>query len=274
MSEQPPSRDNPAVRFDRLSRTLPPPEWLQKSSSPWVGTTMHPPPVVDPDEQLAAQGSSPQGLAASPEGSSLRPAGIPFTGEQSRSPATGASDTPPPPPTGLSPSRPPPEPAPGHHPGPLSQESGNGDTMVEQLVPRTDEEAAEAVAQAIAEFKAARSEQLAEARKPMLSLIELIVRRVFADQVHPDPGLLFALVEEGLSTLAHNDRVCVRVGSFFADATESLRSRLGESGIACEALVDSRLPAHGCVIESELGRVDESLESRLDHILRELADSA
>lgn len=276
MSERPRRTEpSPVVRFDKHSRTLPPPDWLEQRPKPLVGNTLYPP-ALGPDGQADLPPLTNPGMttASWQRSTPSAPASAPPRPCPPNSPAAaqGASPAVPSPPQAASPM--PQSDAPGGLPSTPPPAGGGGDTMVEQLVPRTDEEAAEAVARAVAEFANARAGQLQEARQPMVSLIELIARRVFNHQLTPEPKLLCALVEEGLSTLAHNDRVRVRVGTFFADAAESLRRQLGASGITCEVSVEPGLTPHGCVIESDLGCVDESLETRLERIFSELADPA
>jgi flagellar biosynthesis/type III secretory pathway protein FliH len=62
----------------------------------------------------------------------------------------------------------------------------------------------------------------------------------------------------------------VRLGPFFAEAVDLISDSLQRKGIACTVLVDPRVGPQGCQLETELGRVDESVEARLDVLLSAL----
>jgi flagellar assembly protein FliH len=149
-------------------------------------------------------------------------------------------------------------------------EGRRSDTLVEQLAPRVEEEALEALLESIKNFNVARALQLEEAERELSSLVPLIVRRVLARQISLEPGLVLGLITEGLGALAQSDTLNLRLGSFFADALPWLEQQLATRGVRCVARIDPTLSRYGCVLETELGRVDESLETRLDRILSEL----
>lgn len=121
-------------------------------------------------------------------------------------------------------------------------------------------------------------EQLAQSRSDVLDatagqLAELaatIARRVIAHELSVSPEVIDGLVREGLEALGEHDRVVVRVGSGFATAVEVLRHRLSRNGQRAEVRVDPDLSEFGCVVETELGVVDESIDSRLAALLQAL----
>jgi len=124
---------------------------------------------------------------------------------------------------------------------------------------------------ALEELAAARARLLFETREQLAELAGLIARRVIARELALDPRLVVGLVQEGLEALGAYDQVTVRLGAWFESARDDLSARLRSRGIALEIVLDPTLPPDGCVVETELGRVDESLETRLDHLLRGLA---
>ncbi len=121
-------------------------------------------------------------------------------------------------------------------------------------------------------------EQLAQSRSDVLDatagqLAELaatIARRVIAHELSVSPEVVDGLVREGLEALGEHDRVVVRVGAGFATAVEVLRQRLSRAGQRTEVRVDPDLSEFGCVVETELGVVDESIDSRLAALLQAL----
>jgi flagellar biosynthesis/type III secretory pathway protein FliH len=64
--------------------------------------------------------------------------------------------------------------------------------------------------------------------------------------------------------------VLVRLGSGFESQRSSLAQRLGDRGSRVEVRVEGNLPEHACLVETELGQVDESVESRLATLLHAL----
>jgi flagellar assembly protein FliH len=144
------------------------------------------------------------------------------------------------------------------------------DTLIEDLVPRAEEEAAAAIVEAIEQFSAARAALLEGAEQELIQLVRSVARRVIERELLTDPTLVDGLVRSGLEALGHADRVSVRLGPFFADAAPELREKLEQRGIDCVVSVDATLGPYGCLLETELGKVDESIEARLDVLLSHL----
>jgi hypothetical protein len=120
-----------------------------------------------------------------------------------------------------------------------------------------------------------RSRVIEQTASQLGELATIIARRVIAHELSVNPGLVAGLVREGLAALGAHDRVVVRVGRLFSDACENLEKRLADRGAHAEVRVDPTLADHGCVIETELGHVDESIESRIATLLNALKpDSA
>jgi flagellar assembly protein FliH len=144
------------------------------------------------------------------------------------------------------------------------------DTLVEDLVPRAEEEAVLGIRAAIEQFAQERADTLERAEQELVELVRVICRRVVLREVSLSSSVVEALVQEGLSALGRADRVNVRLGPFFADALEHISENLHHRGIQCAVSIDPGVGPHGCVIETELGRVDESVETRLAVLLASL----
>jgi hypothetical protein len=144
------------------------------------------------------------------------------------------------------------------------------DTLVEDLVPRAEEEAVSAIKSAIESFALERARALEEAEKELVELVKVICRRVVLREVSLSSSVVEALVREGLLALGKNDRMLVKLGPFFADALDHIRDNLHNRGVACTVTIDPAGGTYGCVIETELGRVDESVETRLNVLFASL----
>jgi flagellar biosynthesis/type III secretory pathway protein FliH len=57
--------------------------------------------------------------------------------------------------------------------------------------------------------------------------------------------------------------VRVRIGPAFAGVEQSVREHLASLGIEVDLAVSPNLSDYGCVVQTELGRVNESIEERL-----------
>ncbi len=176
---------------------------------------------------------------------------------------------------------PPPPGSPSQFPSALSTPGGEAsgdaatrerrrDTLIEDLVPRAEEEAVLAIKAAIERFAEERARALAEGERELCELVRVICRRVLLREVSLSSSVVEALIQEGLAALGRADRVNVRLGPFFADALEHISENLRHLGIQCTVVIDTHVGAHGCIVETELGRVDESVETRLAVLLSSL----
>lgn len=136
-------------------------------------------------------------------------------------------------------------------------------SIVEPELSQAFEEAVELLALERQRVFEQTASQLAE-------LAAVIARRVIAREISLHPGLVFDLVREGLEALGKHDRVLVRLGTGFESQRASLEHRLADRGSRAEVRVEPSLPEHACLVETELGQVDESVESRLATLLHAL----
>jgi flagellar assembly protein FliH len=142
------------------------------------------------------------------------------------------------------------------------------DTLVEDLVPRAEEEAVAAITAAVEQFARDRALALENAEREIIQLVRVICRRVVLREVSVNPNVIEDLVMAGLEALGRGDRVTVRLGPFFADARDHLAEELATKGVDCAVVIDPSVGPHGCQLETQFGRVDESVETRLDVLMR------
>jgi hypothetical protein len=127
---------------------------------------------------------------------------------------------------------------------------------------RVLQEAQQAIAAALAHLSSSsdRLSQQLEARAADLAL--LVARRVIARELRTQPDIVVDLVRQGLEVLNARDQVRVHLGPEFAVVREVLIQQLGAKGTSTDVIIDPSLPAYGCVVETDIGSVDESIESR------------
>jgi Flagellar assembly protein FliH len=141
---------------------------------------------------------------------------------------------------------------------------------VEPAEPIVDPEATAAFEEAVELLVRERSRVLEQTASQLGELATIIARRVIAHEISLNPNIVAGLVNEGLAALGAHDRVLVRVGRSFSESCASLTVRLADRGAHAEVRVDPNLPDYGCIVETELGRVDESIESRITTLLQAL----
>lgn len=129
--------------------------------------------------------------------------------------------------------------------------------------------ALDALEAAIAEIGEGRAAMLASAEEPVIELAVAIARRVVARELATDRLLVQHLAVEGLAALADKDRVRVRFGEGLDEtAIDVFREQIFQRFGRCEVLLDPTLGPGACIVETEYGRVDESVEVRLENVLR------
>jgi hypothetical protein len=133
-----------------------------------------------------------------------------------------------------------------------------------------DPEATAAFEQAVELLVDERSRVFEQTAGQLEELATIIARRVIAHEISLNPQIVAGLVNEGLAALGAHDRVLVRVGRSFAEARATLELRLADRGARAEVRLDPELSDYGCVVETELGRVDESIEARIATLLQAL----
>ncbi|MCC6216237.1 MAG: hypothetical protein IT376_15340 [Polyangiaceae bacterium] len=124
------------------------------------------------------------------------------------------------------------------------------------------------LARALAEAHASALQVASEAQERLVALAAAIATKVIGRELETPRPVLEALVREGLEALSERDRLVVRVGPGFRQAAEGLRAAT-EAGatVPCTVVVEPDAPEYQCVLEGDLGRIDISLQRRLDAVL-------
>jgi flagellar biosynthesis/type III secretory pathway protein FliH len=136
--------------------------------------------------------------------------------------------------------------------------------------PRPDPAVEKAFRAALEEIAATRARVLEAAAGQLAALATVIARRVIARELALAPEILEDLVREGLEALSDQDKIRVRVGRGFQGAVDGLERQLAVRGNEFRIFVEDGLGDYDCLIETELGQVDESVEKRLEKLLEAL----
>ncbi|HYQ14668.1 MAG TPA: FliH/SctL family protein [Polyangiaceae bacterium] len=136
--------------------------------------------------------------------------------------------------------------------------------------PSVDPEILHAFEEAVELLGHERQRVFEQTASQLAELAAVIARRVIAREISLHPQLVFGLVREGLEALGKHDRVLVRLGQGFETQRAALEQRLLDRGSRAEVRIEPQLPEHACLVETELGQVDESVETRLATLLHAL----
>lgn len=123
---------------------------------------------------------------------------------------------------------------------------------------------------AIEQMAGMRSKVLEAAAHELAALAAIIARRVIARELKLAPEILEDLVREALEALSEQDRIRVRVGRGFQNAVDGLEQKLAGRGGNFRVVIEADLADYDCIVETELGQVDESVEKRLEKLLEAL----
>jgi hypothetical protein len=132
----------------------------------------------------------------------------------------------------------------------------------------------DALEKSVEELSLLRGRMMEETEEQLVTLAAAIARRVIGREIAMDPEILLTLAAEGIDALGDRDKVVVRFG--FLDRDDLLApmvERLKRRAPRCEVLQDPSLGPGQCVVESEFGQVDESVDARLDNVMRALLPS-
>lgn len=141
---------------------------------------------------------------------------------------------------------------------------------VQVPVPVVDPELSHAFEEAVELLALERQRVFEQTASQLAELAAVIARRVIAREISLRPELVFGLVREGLEALGKHDRVLIRLGTGFEGQRDMLEQRLLDRGSRAEVRIEPQLPEHACLVETDLGQVDESVETRLATLLHAL----
>ena len=127
------------------------------------------------------------------------------------------------------------------------------------------------IAEVITNFQTERAEYYTRVEPELVNLILAVAERILHREAQVDRMLLAALAKVAVENLQQRSHVVVRVPpDACVDWREYFASHL--SGTKVEVLEDSQLEPNGCVLETELGTADLSLDAQLKEIERGFFD--
>jgi len=135
------------------------------------------------------------------------------------------------------------------------------------------EQAANALAKGLEEICHLRESILNNSSRDMLRLVLTIARQVIHREVKADPEIVLSTIDMALQAAVESDCFQVRVNPGDLAVVEEqkplfLASIKGLENIIFKA--DEGVSAGGCLVESELGQVDATIEGQLEEVRKTL----
>ncbi len=131
-------------------------------------------------------------------------------------------------------------------------------------------EALQKVAHAV-EILRLQAERLAEqARADALEIGFFVARRVLQAELSTSPDALFALVRSALQRAGDSRKIVVRAHPQDAQSLSPVlkKGELGVAAASVEVLPDPSLSPGDCVVDTDFGKIDGRLDTRLDELHR------
>jgi flagellar assembly protein FliH len=127
----------------------------------------------------------------------------------------------------------------------------------------------ERLTQAIEEISTARMQMIRQTERQMVELALAIARRIIHREVSLDRDLLVAMARVALDRLGETNKITIHLHPDEYDITQAGRiSTL--MGTSVMILADPRLDRGACLVESELGTLDVSVDAQIEEVARAL----
>jgi flagellar assembly protein FliH len=124
------------------------------------------------------------------------------------------------------------------------------------------------VALTVEELGALRQTLANQSERQMVQLALMLSRRIVHREVSLDPELVAAMAHVALKKLGSSSPATIRLNP--DDYTVVARESARWTGTQVTVTPDPSIPRGGCLVESEFGRVDATLETQFEEITRAL----
>jgi flagellar assembly protein FliH len=132
-------------------------------------------------------------------------------------------------------------------------------------------EALQRVAGAVETLRAQAAHLAEQARADALEIGFLVARTLLEAEVRQNPQAVFQLVRQAVRRAGDSRRIAVRLAPDDAAAVNAENARaplFGPAAARVEVLADAALARGDCVVDTDFGRVDGRLETRLAELRR------
>lgn len=120
-----------------------------------------------------------------------------------------------------------------------------------------------------------RDKILRESEDELLNLVMLVARKVIIHEVSQDRSILAAVIQNAISDLSVREEITVRINPDDYQLVTSGRDELLHRELLNERLLlkaDPSVAAGFCLVDTDMGTIDASLEGQMDQIYRSLLE--
>jgi flagellar assembly protein FliH len=123
--------------------------------------------------------------------------------------------------------------------------------------------------QTLDELATLRAQMIRQTERQMVELALAVARRIIHREVTLDRDLLIAMARVALDRLGESEQVTIRLhpDDFAATGAARVSRAMGTSVTVVE---DARLERGSCLVESQLGTLDVSVDSQIEEVARAL----
>lgn len=121
------------------------------------------------------------------------------------------------------------------------------------------------------ELLESREQLFLSAEKEMIELVLRTVERMISKRVQTDEDLAMELVQRSVAGLTHINHIVVRISERDQELSDRIRTKLmlgAERIETVEIKIDETLPAGSCIVETDRGSINASLDLQLERVKR------
>ena len=124
---------------------------------------------------------------------------------------------------------------------------------------------------AISNLKNARDSVIESAQSQLIEMATLIAEKVIQKQIETDPTLINSVIEGTFDKISGSDRIIFKINPADSDAVTAFQPTIESRLVGVEKISiqqDSTIEPGGCIIETDLGFVDVTIQEKMNLIVQ------
>ena len=124
---------------------------------------------------------------------------------------------------------------------------------------------------AISNLKKARDSVIESAQSQLIEMATLIAEKVIQKQIETDPTLINSVIEGTFDKISGSDRIIFKINPADSDAVTAFQPTIESRLVGVEKISiqqDSTIEPGGCIIETDLGFVDVTIQEKMNLIVQ------
>jgi flagellar biosynthesis/type III secretory pathway protein FliH len=122
---------------------------------------------------------------------------------------------------------------------------------------------------AVSNLKEARDSVIKSAESQLIEMALMIAEKVIEKKIESDPNLINSVIEDTFNKISGSDRITFKINPADADAVNDFQPTIESRLVGVEKITiqqDSTIQQGGCIIETDLGFVDVTIQEKLNLI--------